>query len=67
MKTFRIYEVDPGGHIVGPSLAIECDADEQAIEEAKQRLGLLALEIWRGNELVMRLEPAGPQARSAAS
>ena len=58
MLVFRLYEVDRKGHITGPSQAIECESEEQAVGEARRRLSVLPLEIWRGKDMIRRLEPA---------
>jgi len=58
MHTYRIYELDQSGHIVGPSRAIACATEAEAVAEAVSRRGVLTIEIWRGADLVARLEPA---------
>lgn len=58
MTRYRIYELDARGHIVGPPQAIECETEDEAVAEARKRAGVLAVEIWRGPELIARLEPA---------
>jgi hypothetical protein len=58
MQTYRIYELDQRGHIVGPSQALACDTEQEALEQARRRAGALAIEIWRGTDLIARLEPA---------
>lgn len=50
------YRVDGGGHISAPALEFECDSNEQAIEEARKRIGTKALEIWGGAEVIYRFE-----------
>lgn len=57
MQTYRIYELDQRGHIVGPSQALACETEEQAMAEAQRRLGVMPIEIWRGSSLVARLDP----------
>jgi hypothetical protein len=54
--SYRLYKLR-GGHITEPALVIECADDHGAIEKAKQQLDGLAIEVWHGPRLVIRLEP----------
>jgi hypothetical protein len=54
MANYRIYRLNELGRITAPPVEIECDNDQETIEEAQKRAGTKALEIWRGAELVYR-------------
>jgi hypothetical protein len=51
---YRIYKTTPEGHIRGPSLAIECPDDQQAILKAANAANGFAAELWEGARLVVR-------------
>lgn len=48
MPAYRVYQVDAAGHIVGPPIIIEADADDEAVTLAAQcaRESGFAVEIW---------------------
>ena len=48
MPWYRIFEINAEGHIAGPSKAIECADDQQAIEQAKQLKDGKIVEVWTG-------------------
>jgi hypothetical protein len=53
---YRIYRVDKDGHVVGPSVPVECNTDGDAIEEARKCGGWTAVELWKGAEMIHRFE-----------
>jgi hypothetical protein len=57
MLEYRIYTVKKDGHLAGLPAVIECQNDEAAVAEAKQRLDRLVVEVWQGARVVIRLEP----------
>jgi hypothetical protein len=56
MPDYRIYRVDEEGHIRGLAAEIICHTDEQAIEQARQYVDGLAVEVWNRERLVKRLD-----------
>ena len=59
MAHYRLYQLDPKNHIVGPPDVIECASDQEAVTLAEQDLNGLAVEVWDGARKVIRLEPKG--------
>ena len=57
MPGYRIYRVDEERHIHSFPVEIMCDTDEQAIQQARQYVDGLAVEVWQRDRLVKRLEP----------
>lgn len=57
MPGYRIYRVDEAGHIKDVAAEVACDTDEQAIEQARQYIDGLAIEVWSRSRLVKRLKP----------
>ena len=56
MTAYRIYVVNPEGHVTDPPQIVECANDQEAISRARQRLGYKAVEIWDGPRRVAGLE-----------
>lgn len=56
MPTYRIFRVDAGGHIPGPSTIIECETEQQALQQARQLVDGLAVELWEGARMIRRFE-----------
>ena len=57
MPEYRIYTVKKDGHLAGPPTVVDCLDDETAVNEAKQLLDELIVEVWQGARVVKRLEP----------
>jgi len=57
MPEYRIYTVKKDGHLAGPPKVVACLDDEAAVNEAKQLLDELNIEVWQGARVVKRLEP----------
>lgn len=57
MPEYRIYTVKKDGHLQGPPKVVECPNDLAAVNEAKQLLDGLIIEVWEGPRIVMRLDP----------
>jgi hypothetical protein len=55
---YRIYTLTDGGKIDGPSRAVICDDDQDAIKLAKRWLDGHDLQVWQGARLVNRLKRA---------
>jgi hypothetical protein len=56
MPTYRMYRIDAAGHIPEPSKTIECDDEDHAVEQARQYVDGLAVELWEGARLIRRFE-----------
>jgi hypothetical protein len=56
MPDYRIYALDPEGHIAAPAVVVTCDTDRAAIERARQLLGGQDFELWDGPRLVTRIK-----------
>jgi hypothetical protein len=54
---YRIYKISPDNHIAGPPDEVECASDQEAVAQAKQKLNGLAVEVWQGARIVIRLKP----------
>jgi hypothetical protein len=55
MSPYRLYTLNPEGHISTQPQIIHAENDEQAIAEAKARLNGLDIELWHGTECVIIL------------
>ena len=54
--TYRVYFLDPEGHIVGPPrLLSDCPDDKAAIQQAEQLLDGQDIELWDRKRLVIKL------------
>lgn len=53
---YRIYALDEDGHIMRPSVVVECMTDTEALEAAKHQTNCFAVEVWQGSRRVERLE-----------
>jgi hypothetical protein len=54
MPTYRVYFVDPEGHIHRPPRVMECTSDQEAAEEAKQFIDGQDIEVWQGERVVAK-------------
>lgn len=54
MPDYRIYFVDPGGHVVGPPTVIKCEDDDRAKVVARQYIDGLDIELWEGARVVAK-------------
>ena len=52
MPSYRVYKVDPEGHIAEPPWVIECEDDEQAMLAAGRYLDGKSLEVWDGSRRI---------------
>jgi hypothetical protein len=52
MPSYRVYRVDPEGHITEPAWVLECEDDEQAILAAGRSLDGKSLEVWDGSRRI---------------
>lgn len=57
MTAYRIYVLDPEGHVTGPPQIVECTDDQDALRQARQCLDGKPIEVWDGSKRVGRLEP----------
>jgi hypothetical protein len=56
MAEYRAYTVGTDGHFIGFTPLV-CTDDADAIEQAKQLLAGLVIEVWSGERMVTRLGP----------
>lgn len=61
MPDYRIYILNPQGHIAEPPHIVTCATDQAATERARQLLEDRDFEVWQGPRLVTR-RVAGPPA-----
>jgi hypothetical protein len=59
MTTYRIYVVNPEGHVTDPPQIVECADDQEAMRQARQYLDSKPLEVWDGSKRVGSLKPRG--------
>ena len=57
MALYRFIFVASPDKLPKPPKALECRDDEAAIEKAFELLDAVAVEVWRGSRLIVRLEP----------
>jgi hypothetical protein len=55
MIEYRAYALGSDGHII-KAIALVCDDDNQAIEQAREALENHTIEVWSGNRFVARLD-----------
>jgi hypothetical protein len=55
MLTYRAYQVDEAGHVLGPPEVIYCNDDDTAIDRAKPLANRRDVELWQLDRLVIRL------------
>jgi hypothetical protein len=51
---YRIYSVDPEGHISAPPEIVVCADDQAAIQKAEQAVNGKGVELWEGERCVAR-------------
>jgi hypothetical protein len=59
MTAYRIYVVNPEGHVSDPPQIVECADDQEAVRQARQYLDTKPLEVWDGAKRVGILKPKG--------
>jgi hypothetical protein len=55
MIEYRAYAIGSDGHII-KAIALVCDDDKQAVEQAKEALENHTIEVWSGNRFVARVD-----------
>ena len=55
MNEYRAYAIGSDGHII-KAIALVCDHDHQAIEQARAALENHTIEVWSGNRFVARVD-----------
>ncbi len=63
MPEYRIFQLDDGGRILGPSKVTACEDDHDAIRQARARIKGGVLEIWEGIRRVGTIMPTGGTPR----
>jgi hypothetical protein len=61
MAQYRIYHVDPDGHISTPPEVVECQDDQEAIEKATRFVNGRDIELWERDRFVTRLPSNEPK------
>jgi hypothetical protein len=59
MAHYRIFFLE-GNKVASTATIIECDTDECAIARATSIRSLQPIELWQGDRLVKRIDPATP-------
>jgi hypothetical protein len=54
---YRVYILEANGHSASPPEIIECETDEEAIQQAGQCIDGKAVEVWQDKKLVAKLSP----------
>ena len=57
MPDYRIYRIDDDGHVKHVPIIVACGTDEEAIEQARQYVDGVAIEVWRLDQVIGRLDP----------
>jgi hypothetical protein len=55
MTTYRVFRMTEEGHIVGPSIVLACDSEQDAVDRATELAGETAVELWDGSHMVCRI------------
>ena len=56
MPEYKVYSLN-AGRIAGPPKVLQCQDDNEAIDQAKQLLNGEALEVWTADRRVAVLDP----------
>ena len=59
MATYRVYFLDPSGHISRPAKILEAADDQQARELATPFIDGLDVEVWHEARFVAKYTPLG--------
>ena len=54
MPMYRVYFMDPQGHISRPPEVIECADDKEAADKARQLIDGLDIEVWDQGRLIVK-------------
>ena len=57
MLDYRVYSLEPDGHIYNPPRIIACADDADAEEQSRQLLEANVIEVWRQMRRVAVLTP----------
>jgi hypothetical protein len=52
VHAYRLYKIDPEGHVDGPPQILRCQDDDEASIEARNYVDGHAIEIWRDEKRV---------------
>jgi len=52
MSGYRLFLVEPDGHIRRPPIILECESDEEAVEAVKDHDQSFEMELWIGHRKV---------------
>ena len=63
MPEYRIYTVGKDGHISGPPVLVDCPDDQTAVLEARRIHNGHAIEVWKGDNVVVRFVRASACAK----
>lgn len=67
MAHYRIYLLDPAGHIVNGSDAL-CDSDDEALDIARATAAAgAAVDVWQGTRHLGIVTPGEPNAERMAA
>ena len=55
MPDYRVYFLNPDGHISRPSEIIECADDQEATQKARQLVDGHDFELWQGRRRIILL------------
>ena len=54
MRTYRVFFLDEGAHVVKPPIDIECANDHEASKKAQQLVDGHDTELWQDDRLIGR-------------
>lgn len=54
VTAYRIYFLDPEGHIFQPPVIIHCATDEEAAEKARQYIDGKDIQVWEQARLIAK-------------
>jgi hypothetical protein len=57
MPEYRIFRLNNAGNVLGPSVQIKFENDQEAVRETRKNLDGATLEIWDGMRRIAILKP----------
>jgi hypothetical protein len=64
MRHYRLYMIE-AGHIAGPPEILQCQDDQDAIEQARHLFKECVIEVWETTRFIARIEASDRDGRRA--
>jgi hypothetical protein len=57
MPVYRLYTIDPDGHISAPAAVLDFEREQEALEAAKTQADAHNVELWDGPRQIAKFSP----------